>query len=141
MIGDLNKYIQFGAAESMQLENKGGSAGSAIEMGLGFAMANKMTHDMSAQPQVVNPSSVAMAPAASVPPPLPDTNWHVAIDRQSLGPYDLNTLQELANSRQITPGTLAWIDGMAGWQAIQDIDSLDGLFEDEGAEPPRLPNS
>ncbi len=141
MIGDLNRYIQFGAAESMQLENKGGSAGSAIEMGLGFAMANKMTHDMAAQPQVANPTVVAMAPSVSTPPPLPDTNWHVAIDRQSMGPYDLNTLQELANSRQITPGTLAWIDGMASWQAIQDIESLNGLFEDDDAQPPRLPNS
>ncbi len=141
MIGDLNRYIQFGAAESMQLENKGGSAGSAIEMGLGFAMANKMTHDMATQPQVANPTVVAMAPSVSTPPPLPDTNWHVAIDRQSMGPYDLNTLQELANSRQITPGTLAWIDGMASWQAIQDIESLNGLFEDDDAQPPRLPNS
>ncbi len=141
MIGDLNRYIQFGAAESMQLENKGGGAGSAIEMGLGFAMANKMTHDMATQPQVANPTVVAMAPSVSTPPPLPDTNWHVAIDRQSMGPYDLNTLQELANSRQITPGTLAWIDGMASWQAIQDIESLNGLFEDDDAQPPRLPNS
>ncbi len=141
MIGDLNKYIQFGAAESMQLENKGGSAGSAIEMGLGFAMANKMTHDMSAQPQVVNPTAAVAAPSAAAPPPLPDTNWHVAIDRQSMGPYDLNRLQEMANSHQITPGTLAWIDGMATWKAIQDIDALEGLFDDDDAQPPRLPNS
>lgn len=141
MIGDLNRYIQFGAAESMQLENKGGNAGSAIEMGLGFAMANKMTHEMATQPQGINPTVVAMAPATTTPPPLPDTNWHVAIDRHSMGPYDLNTLQELANSRQITPGTLAWIDGMKTWQAIQDIDSLNGLFEDDDAKPPRLPNS
>ena len=103
-------------------------------------MANKMTHDMNAQPQVVNPTVVAMAPAAPTPPPLPDTNWHVAIDRQSMGPYDLNTLQELANSRQITPGTLAWIDGMESWEAIQNIESLNGLFEDDDSQPPRLPN-
>ncbi len=140
MIGDLNKYIQFGAAESMQLGNNGGGAGSAIEMGLGFAMANKMTADMSSQPQANNPTVVAMAPAAATPPPLPDTNWHVAIDRKSMGPYDLSTLQELASTRQITPGTLAWIDGMSAWEAIENIESLTGLFEDDEATPPRLPN-
>jgi len=136
MLGDLNKYIQFGAAESMQLENSGGGAGSAIEMGLGFAMANKMTHEMSAPQPHANPTVIA----ATTPPPLPDTNWHVAIDRKSMGPYDLNTLQELANARQITPGTLAWIDGMSSWEAIENIEPLTGLFDDDDAIPPRLPN-
>ena len=140
MIGDLNKYIQFGAAESMQLGNNGGGAGSAIEMGLGFAMANKMTNDMNSQSQLNNPTVVAMAPAAATPPPLPDTNWYVAIDRKSMGPYDLSTLQELASTRQITPGTLAWIDGMSAWEAIENIEALTGLFEDDEATPPRLPN-
>jgi len=141
MIGDLNKYIQFGAAESMQQGNSGG-AGSAIEMGLGFAMANKMAHEMvpMSPQQQTNPTVVAVTPAATTPPPLPDTNWHVAIDRKSMGPYNLNTLQELANSRQITPGTLAWIDGMSTWEAIDNIKSLTGLFDDDDAIPPRLPD-
>ena len=106
MIGDLNKYIQFGAAESMQ-NGTGGGTGSAIEMGLGFAMANKMAHDMS------TPQLDQQTTSLPAPPPLPDTNWHVAIDRKSMGPYDLTTLQQLASNHQITPGTLAWIDGMA----------------------------
>jgi len=141
MIGDLNKYIQFGAAESMQQGNSGG-AGSAIEMGLGFAMANKMAHEMvpMSPQQQTNPTVVAVTPAATTPPPLPDTNWHVAIDRKSMGPYNLNTLQELANSRQITPGTLAWIDGMSTWEAIDNIKSLTGLFDDDDAIPPSLPD-
>ncbi len=143
MIGDLNKYIQFGAAESMQLGNSGGGAGSAIEMGLGFAMANKMAHEIAPAPQQQGkqtPTVIAVAPAAAAPPPLPDTNWHVAIDRKSMGPYDLNTLQELANARQITLGTLAWIDGMSSWEAIENIESLTGLFDDDDAIPPRLPS-
>ena len=140
MIGDLNKYIQFGAAESMQKANTGGGAGSAIEMGLGFAMANKMANEMGTQPQQqAKPAVASMTPAAVAPPPLPDTNWHVAIDRKSMGPYDLSTLQELASTRQITPGTLAWIDGMSSWKAIEDIEPLTGLFEDEEGTPPPLP--
>jgi len=116
MIGDLNKYIQYGAAEAIQNGNTG-TANAAIEMGLGFAMANKMTHEM-ASPALSSPPPIVSPPAPVAPPPLPDTNWHVAIDRQTKGPYTLNTLQELANTRQITPGTLAWIDGMDNWEAI-----------------------
>lgn len=132
MIGDLNKYIQFGAAESMQTGSSSGT-GSAIEMGLGFAMANKMANEMNTQ------TTPAIAPAekASLPPPLPDTNWHVAIDRKAMGPYDLTELQQLASSRQISPASLAWIDGMDNWEAIEKIEALNGLFEEE--EQPPLP--
>ena len=133
MIGDLNKYIQFGAAESMQNGNGSGTS-SAIEMGLGFAMANKMANNM--------PSSTNQATNVipSTPPPLPDTNWYVAIDRKSMGPYDLTTLQQLASNRQITLGTLAWIDGMEAWESIENIESLNGLFDDDIPVPPSLPS-
>ncbi|MEE9326255.1 MAG: SPFH domain-containing protein [Cocleimonas sp.] len=141
MIGDLNKYIQFGAAESMQTGTSSGT-GSAIEMGLGFAMANKMANEMNT-PQLANPQAT-LSPSAHVttpvPPPLPDTNWHVSIDRQSKGPYDLSELQQLASKRQISPGTLAWIDGMDSWKSIENIEALTGLFEDDAATPPSLPN-
>ncbi len=139
MIGDLNKYIQFGAAESMQIEG-GSGTGNAIEMGLGFAMANKMAHEMTPN-QLAHPSTNQAANTLPAPPPLPDTNWHVAIDRHSTGPYDLSGLQQLATNRQISPGTLAWIDGMKSWQSIESIDALDGLFEEVSAStPPPLPN-
>jgi len=135
MLGDLNKYIQFGAAESMQTGSSSGT-GSAIEMGLGFAMANKMANDMN-PPQLNHGGQPSNPP--SIPPPLPDTNWHVAIDRKSMGPYDLTTLQKLASNHQITPGTLAWIDGMETWESIESITALNGLFDDETQTPPTLP--
>jgi membrane protease subunit (stomatin/prohibitin family) len=138
MIGDLNKYIQFGAAESM-INNTGGGTGNAIEMGLGFAMANKMAHDMDKPALTTSVPSNALPPT---PPPLPDTNWHVAIDRKTVGPLDLSQLQQLAANRQISQGTLAWIDGMKEWQSIENIKALEGLFEHSDANtetPPKLP--
>ena len=133
MIGDLNRYVQFGAAESMQNGSSGG-AGSAIEMGLGFAMANKMANEIPYNSQTT-PTSTLPAP-----PPLPDTNWHVAIDRKTKGPYDLSQLQQLASRRQISPGSLAWIDGMTTWEPIEKITALEGLFAEEDAlTPPPLP--
>ena len=136
MIGDLNKYIQFGAAESMQNGQSSGT-GNAIEMGLGFAMANKMANEMNSHSPAVNQPAVLAAPTA--PPPLPDTNWHVAIDRQTKGPYDLSELQQLAINKQISPGTLAWIDGMKQWKSIENIEALNGLFDADDSTPPALP--
>ncbi len=141
MIGNLDKYIQFGAAESMQNGSAGGGAGSAIEMGLGFAMANKMANDMNTQAAIVTPHSTAQAQVAPAPPPLPDTNWHVAIDRKAAGPFDLTELQQLATNKQISPGTLAWIDGMEKWKSIESITALDGLFEEDTPEPPAIPKT
>ena len=137
MIGDLNKYIQFGAAEAIQNGTANSGMGSAIEMGLGFAMANKMTNEMNSPtpPQLAGTTATTL----TAPPPLPDTNWHVSIDRQSKGPYDLSGLQQLASNKQISPGTLAWIDGMKSWQSIESIKALDGLFDDDTAIPPPLP--
>ena len=135
MIGDLNKYIQFGAAESMQTGTSSGT-GSAIEMGLGFAMANKMAQDMNTP----HANSQETSTSLPKPPPIPDTNWHVVIDRQQRGPYDLNQLRELVEKRQITPGTLAWIDGMKTWESIESIKALEGLFDtEEVVLPPPLP--
>ena len=144
MIGDLNKYIQFGAAEAIQNGTNSSGMSSAIEMGLGFAMANKMTNEMATgTPPQASSQAASTAPSKSVlpaPPPLPDTNWHVSIDRQSKGPFDLSGLQQLAANRQITPGTLAWIDGMKTWESIENIEALNGLFDDDTASnPPPLP--
>ncbi len=141
MIGNLDRYIQFGAAESMQ-NGSGSGAGSAVEMGIGFAMANKMANNMNTpEAPEATPNATKMAPTAPLPPPLPDTNWYVAIDRKAAGPFDLTGLQQLATNKQISPATLAWIDGMKEWQSIESLATLKGLFDDDTTVPPVLPES
>jgi len=148
MIGDLNKYIQFGAGESMINNTGGGGTGNAIEMGLGFAMANKMAHDFD-KPALGSAATSQTSASQTIntipsPPPLPDTNWHVAIDRKTVGPLDLSQLQQLASNRQISPGSLAWIDGMNERQSIESIKALEGLFDDANSSastPPKLPDN
>jgi hypothetical protein len=59
-----------------------------------------------------------------------------------MGPYNLSQLRQLASRKQISPGSLAWIDGMASWESIEKITALEGLFDDEDAStatPPPLP--
>lgn len=130
MIGNLDKYLKFGAAESMQSGNSS-SAGSAVEMGLGFAMANKMAKDIDSGDAKLSQDT---------PPPLPGSEWHIAIDDKITGPYTLDGIKSLIEDKQLHANTLAWKKGMSDWQAAGTIDSLNVLLSDAGS-PPDLPKN
>lgn len=56
-----------------------------------------------------------------------DKIWYVIVDGATLGPY---TELELRRIEGITPDTLCWREGFAGWMAIRDVPELKKLFED-----------
>jgi len=135
MIGNLDQYLKFGAGESMSSGNN--TAGGAIEMGMGFAMANQMSK------QLAN-DSAAPAQQASAPPPLPDSRWHIAIDNKASGPYSLDQLKQLLDENKFSAQSLVWQAGMENWQTATEIDALKGLLGKKGIEkntPPELPES
>ena len=43
---------------------------------------------------------------------------YLNINNQQAGPYDVTAVTEMLSSRQITPETLGWIQGMANWEPI-----------------------
>lgn len=63
------------------------------------------------------------APGA-VPPPVPVTMYHVAVNGQATGPFDMNTLQHMADSGQLTAETLVWKVGMAQWEKAGMVEML-----------------
>lgn len=50
-----------------------------------------------------------------VPPPIGNSVYHVAVNGQAAGPYDLNVLQNMAVLGQFTADSLVWKSGMAEW--------------------------
>ncbi len=123
-IGDLHKYTQFQAANAMEeaAKNPGGMAGGGMGMGMGFAMANQMGQ--------------AMADQGAAPPPLPQSGpFYAAFEGQQAGPFDLAAMQQHIESGRLTPQTLVWRKGMAGWVAAEHVKELKGLFDG----PPPLP--
>ncbi len=123
-IGDLHKYTQFQAANAMEeaAKNPGGMAGGGMGMGMGFAMANQMGQ--------------AMADQDTTPPPLPQSGpFYAALEGQQAGPFDLAAMQQHIESGRLTPQTLVWRKGMAGWVAAEHMKELRGLFDG----PPPLP--
>jgi len=135
VLGDLNKYTQFQAAESMRAaaENGGdggGMAGAGMGAGIGMALGNAMGNAM-------NTGGVGHAPAAAAaPPPLPTAKWHVGLNGQTSGPHDAAALSGLVSSGQMSGDTLVWCDGMSGWTKASDVGELGSLFP---SAPPPLP--
>lgn len=129
IIGDMNKFTQFQTAEAIEkaASQPGGSAaGQGMGMGMGFAMANQMGQAMQ-QP--------ASAPAA--PPPLPASKkYHIGVNNQQLGPFDMDGLRQQVASGSLTRDTLVWTSGMSNWVKAGSVSDLTDLFSDA---PPPLP--
>jgi membrane protease subunit (stomatin/prohibitin family) len=135
MVGDLDKYLKYGAAQSMESGNSS-TASSAIEMGVGLAMAQSMTANQAA----VSPTTASTSEDSSTPPPLPHQQmWHVSIDNKSAGPYDQNTLVTLIQNGSLTADSLVWTSGMTNWEAAEKNHYFTELFSKFRTTPPPLP--
>ncbi len=66
----------------------------------------------------------------TIPPPIPNVSYHVAVNGQAMGPYDFATLKTMAASGQLTPESLVWKSGMAQWEKVGTVEELRGLFSD-----------
>ena len=126
--GDLNKYMQFNAAEALSNPATGAGAtlGAGMAAGVGLGMAQNMG------PWGAAPAS----PTPAAPPPLPAARqWHVAESGAATGPHGQADLAALAASGRLTGTTLVWAAGMDGWKAAADTE-LSSLFANV---PPPLP--
>jgi len=135
VIGNMQQYTQFQAANAMEdaANNSGGAgdmASSGMGLGMGFAMANQMGQAFGGQG------------GAAAPPPPPPVNtavFHISVNGQTYGPYDMSTLQQHVASRQVTQETMVWSQGMAAWTAAGQVNELVSLFGPPS--PPPAPGS
>ena len=101
-------------------------------MGMGFAMANQMGQTFTGGQQQTQPQA-----APPTPPPVPPAlTFFVVVNGQQAGPYDLNTIKQMASQQQLTKETLVWREGMANWQAAGEVNELKPIF---GSVPPPIP--
>ncbi len=140
IVGNLDQYTQFQAAEAMRdaAANPGGGS-EAMNMGLGLAMAQRLSETLArpAQPTAPAPQPPTAAPAT--PPPIPGANrYFVAVNNQQTGPFGLDELQQQVQGGQLTRATLVWAQGMAKWTAAGEVAELNALFANL---PPPLPNA
>ncbi len=125
--GDLNKYMQFNAAEGLANPNSGVGAmvGAGMAAGMGMNMAG------GAEPW----GATAAAPPPPPPPPAGKA-WHVAENGTTKGPFTESELASMAGSGGLGRDAQVWTAGQDGWKAASDTE-LARLFAMVPPPPPR----
>ena len=134
IVGDLNKYMQFNAAEGMAQPGSGIGAmmGAGMAAGMGAGMAQNLG------PWGAAPAAPPAPPPPPAPPAPPSAKlWHVAVNGETTGPFDVATLAAMAAKGQLTATSHVWSAGQDGWKTVADS-ALAGLL---GAAPPPPPGA
>jgi membrane protease subunit (stomatin/prohibitin family) len=126
--GDLHKYMQFNAAESL------GQPGSAMGATMGAAMGAGMGFGIGA-----NAGPWGAAPAAAAPPPPPPPPaakaWHVADNGATKGPFTEADLAAMAANGSLSRSSQVWTAGQEAWKPAAETE-LARLFAMVPPPPP-----
>ena len=135
-VGNLQAYTQYETASAIHdaATTPNSAAGAGMGLGAGFAMGGAMAGQMGA---AMNAGAAGMGGASAAPPPLPTAvAFHVAINGQQSGPFDMIALQSQASSGGLKRDSLVWKAGMAQWAKAGDVPDLASLFANM---PPPVP--
>ncbi|QPZ90434.1 SPFH domain-containing protein [Thioclava electrotropha] len=134
IVGDLNKYMQYNAAEAMGQPGSGASAGMGAAMGAGMGAGMGM-----AMGQQMGPwGQMAQQPAAA-PPPLPAAGGEGLASRgewATQGPFGRGHLGRMVSEGSLTRDSLVWTPGQNGWMRAEDVTELAQLFTIAPPPPP-----
>ena len=133
-VGNLQAYTQYETASAIHdaATTPNSAAGAGMGLGAGFAMGGNMFGQMGAAQAAANAGA-----AAATPPPLPAAAaFHVAINGQQAGPFDMGTLQGQAGNGSLKRDSLVWKTGMAQWLKAGEVPELAALFANV---PPPVP--
>ncbi|SPH22154.1 hypothetical protein ASD8599_02900 [Ascidiaceihabitans donghaensis] len=134
VIGNLNEYMQFQAAEAL---GRDGGAAAAMQAGMGAGLGMQMGQAMSAGPWGAKPAAAAPAPAAMAPPPPPVEHvWHVAENGATSGPFSKAKMGRMVSEGTLTRDTFVWTAGQDGWMKAEDVRELAQLFTILPPPPP-----
>lgn len=117
VVGDLNKYMQFNAAEGLAQPNSAMGATMGAAMGAGMA---------------------AVASPWGAPPPLtpPQKAWHLAVNGETKGPYTEAELVQMVGTGALTSASSVWTAGQDGWKTVAETE-LSRLIASVPPPPPK----
>jgi membrane protease subunit (stomatin/prohibitin family) len=124
------------AASSLgEMGDMGGAGGgmNAAGMMTGMAMGGAMGGQMAG---MMNQMGQTMNQAQNTPPPPPQIQYNVSLNGQTAGPFNMQQLQQMVQSGQLTTNTHVWKQGMTNWELAGNVQELTALF---GAVPPPPP--
>ena len=137
VIGNLNEYMQFQAAEAL---GKDGAGAAAIQAGLGAGLGMQIGHAAAQSgPWGATPQLEGAAPASrqTAPPPPPVEHvWHVAENGETKGPFSKAALGRMATDGALTRDSYVWTPGQDGWKKADEVMELAQLFTVLPPPPP-----
>ena len=137
-VGNLQAYTQYETASAIHdaATTPNSAAGAGMGLGAGFAMGGAMAGQMGAAMNA-GAAGVGGGGANAAPPPLPTAvAFHVAINGQQAGPFDMTALQSQASGGGLKRDSLVWKVGMAQWVKAGEVAELSALFANT---PPPVP--
>lgn len=84
-------------------------------------------------PPVSGPVPPPVSPTAdnTVPPIIPaepQVSVYMAVNGQQYGPFSYEQCKQMVPTRQLTPQTLVWFEGMSSWKPAGEVNELKNLF-------------
>lgn len=121
---------QMGPGAGVSLGDGGGfnPAGIMAGMAMGGAIGQQMAGMMGGMVQGMN-----------APPQPPMSQYNVAVNGQTTGPYNLLQLSQMVASGQFTAQSMVWKQGMAVWTAAGTVQELAQLFAQAAPTSPPPP--
>ena len=146
----VEKQAEVGIAGAEALGQMGAVGAGSVNLGdgsTGFnpaAMMAGMTLGGVVGQNIANSMNGMMAGMSNVqqamtPPPLPKVQYHVAVNGQATGPYDLSALAQLITSGVLTKDTLVWKNGMENWDKAENQPDINALFANSMPPIPPVP--
>lgn len=137
-VAGANAFGQMNANGAGNVDMGGGMGFNPAAMMAGMAMGGAMGQNIAGV--MNNAMSGVNQPVQSgvVPPPIPTVAYHVAINGQAVGPFELTTLKQMVTNGQLTAASLVWKAGMAGWEKAGAIGELNEIFTQIPPVPPVL---
>lgn len=112
-------------------------AGLMTGMAMGGAIGNQMGGMMNNLMGGMNSNTNQNLNNNQPPPPINNTQYFVTTNGQNQGPFNLQQLQSMIMSGQITPDTFAWKQGMTDWIPLKTFTEFAGNQNPNMPPPPK----
>ena len=133
--------LKTGAQSLGQMGSFNAGSGGSGGMNPGGMMAGMMMGGAMGQQMagMMNNLGQQMQNGINTPPPMPNVQYHISVNGQQMGPFQMLQLQQMAQSGQLTQQTYVWKPGMANWEFAGNVPELASLFS-MGTPPPPPPS-
>lgn len=121
---------QMGSNGATEMSGNGGMNPAAMMTGMamGGVIGQNMAGMMNGMMSGVN---AARQSAPQTPPPISLAAYHVAVNGQAAGPYDLSVLSQMARSGAFSRSSIVWKPGMKNWAAAETVQELQAIFDED----------